>query len=155
HDELDERENSAEDVEIELGDFLDVGVLHLDGNLTTVVRHRPVYLRKRRAGDRYGIERREKRVGRRPELLTNPRRDFGERPRRNAVLKLLQLGPELLRQKVCENTDELADFDEQPAKLEDGAGQPLGVRAVPGDEPCVVETGPEYGSPDAKPGVAG
>src|SRR5436190_17956779 len=114
-----------------------------------------MHLRERRAREWDRVDEREQRVDASSEFLAEPGLHFLERARRNAVLKLLQLGAEFRRQEVRQNADELADLDEQAAQIEDRVREAPRVSLVPLDELRVVEARTEERSPDAKPRVAG
>src|SRR5215471_11201840 len=98
-----------------------------------------MHLRERRGGNWDGVDEREQGVHVFPEFLFQARTDFIEWPSGDAVLQLLQLGAKFRRKKVRQNADQLADFDEQAAQLENRAGQPARAPLVSLDEVRVIE----------------
>src|SRR5262245_31820693 len=154
-EELNEREHPTENAKVELRDLLDVGVLHFDGDFAAVMCDGRVHLRQRGARDGHRVELGEELLGRSTELFANAGANLVERPRWNAVLKLLELCAEFGGEKVGENTDELPDFDEQPAQLEDGADETFRACAMTVDESRVVEAGSENWTPQPQPEVSG
>ena len=117
----DDAEDAAQRAQIDGDDLLDVGILHLDRDLLARRQARAVHLADRRRGDRPLVELGEQLARRLAELLAQALLDLGVGPRRHLVLQPLELGAELLGQKVRHDRDELPDLDEQPLQPRDRA----------------------------------
>ena len=53
------------------------------------------------------------------ELGLDAGADLVERAWRDLILQPLELAPELLREEICQDREELPDLDEEPLKIED------------------------------------
>ena len=99
--------------------LLDVRVLHLHRHLLPGVEARDVHLPDRGGGDGALGELGEQLARPLAQLVADPALDVGERPRRDRVLEPRQLLPELGRQEVGHDADQLSHLDEQSLQVED------------------------------------
>ena len=129
-EELDDGQNAPDRLEILGRDAFDVGVLHFDRDASAVRHPRLVHLGERRRGERLALERREHRIRLAAELGADARDDLVERSRGKPVLQSLELRPEIRREHVREDADQLPDLDEQPAGADDRVANPARVDAV-------------------------
>ncbi len=100
----------------------DPGVLHLDRDGETRVRHRPVYLADRGGGDRGGIPLREQPVGIGAELFAHDLRAQLGRHRRRVLLQRGESVAHRLGQPVVEIARHLAELHERALQLAERVG---------------------------------
>jgi len=129
-------------------------VLNLHHDTTAVGEARLVHLTERRARDGRLVELGEEARHRLLQLGLDAPLDLGERPRRNLILKALELGAELLGEEVRQDGKELADLDEEALELEDGALDALRVLLVNAGELLIAVRAPEEPRLEREPQVA-
>ena len=116
--------------EVDAGNRLDVGILHLHRHHPPVMQAGFMHLGQGGAGDGLRFKFGEERFRAFAKLLANPGDHLLQRARRDAVLQLLQFPAKILREKIAHDADQLSRLDEQTFQHQDGFLQAPGVAAV-------------------------
>jgi hypothetical protein len=138
HEDLHDAHDAADRLEIEPRDRVDVPMLHLDGDARAVLQIGLVHLPERRARDGPAFEAAKELIDGASEIGEDALLDVRERARRHLVLETLEARSKLLGEEVGHDAEELADFDEETLKLDDGALDAQRVLAVRGPDAVVV-----------------